>query len=143
MTENCMTPEQERYVTDARVARLATADGQGRPHLVPICYVYDSGCFYTAVDLKPKATSAHNLRRIRNIVENPKVALLVDRYSENWDELSYVLIRGRAYLISDTATRLRAIYTLRDKYPQYAELLEDSAKVIKLEPDTAVSWAAS
>lgn len=138
-----MTPEQERYVTDARVARLATTDGQGCPHIVPICYVYDSGFFYTAVDLKPKTAAAHNLKRIRNIMENPEVALLVDRYDEDWSELSYVLVRGRAYLISDTATRLRAIYALRDKYSQYAELLEDSAKVITLEPDTVVNWAAS
>ena len=76
-------------------------------------------------------------------MENPEVALLVDRYDEDWSELSYVLIRGRAYLISDTVTRLRAIYALRGKYPQYAELLEDSAKVIRLEPDTVVNWAAS
>lgn len=69
----------------ARVARLATLDAGNRPHLVPVCFVYDSGIFYSAVDRKPKQVTANKLVRVRNIRKTSKVALLIDRYDEDWN----------------------------------------------------------
>ena len=138
-----LTKVQEAYVKAARVARLATVDEEGRPHVVPICHVYDGACFYTAIDRKRKTATPSDLRRIKNLVANPKVALLVDHYSEDWDHLSYVQIHGHATLVTSGKERARVVASLRDKYRQYATLLEDEAVVIRIEPKRIVSWTAT
>ena len=79
---------------DARVGRLATADAAGRPLVVPVCYAADSARIYSAVDAKPKAT--RNLRRLRNIADNPQVSLVVDVWDEDWSRLAWVIVEGRA-----------------------------------------------
>lgn len=138
-----VSEDQLRRVAEARVARLATADADGAPHVVPICFALDGGNLYTAIDRKPKSAPASGLRRVRNIEANPRFALVVDRYSEDWDELSYVLVRGSAAVVRDGAERLRAIRALRAKYQQYARMLEDRALVVRLAPERAAGWDAS
>jgi len=86
--------EAQRRLATARVARLATTGGDGQPHLVAVTFAVDGDLIYTAVDHKPKKST--NLRRLRNIRENPRVALLADNYSENWDELWWVRVDGWA-----------------------------------------------
>jgi PPOX class probable F420-dependent enzyme len=137
-----LTSEQEAYVQAGRLARLATVDERGRPHVVPVCYVYDGTYFYTAIDRKRKSAPTSDLRRIKNLVANPNVALLVDHYSENWDELSYVQVRGQAALVTSGEESERAVAALRGKYPQYETLLADDATVIRIEPRRAMSWTA-
>lgn len=83
-----------RSVADARVARLATADGSGAPHLVPIVFALDSDVIHTCVDDKPKST--RRLRRLADIAENPRVCVLVDHYSDDWSQLWWVRIDGIA-----------------------------------------------
>ena len=134
---------QLRRVAEARVARLATADADGAPHVVPVCFARDGGNLYTAIDRKPKSAPASGLRRVRNIEANPRFALVVDLYREDWDELSYVLVRGSAALVRDEAERLRAIRALRAKYEQYARMLDDRALVIRLTPERTTGWDAS
>src|SRR6478672_5700910 len=75
------------YVGAQRVARLATADGSGRPYVVPVCYAFDGERFYIALDDKPKTVAPTRLKRVRNILANPQVSLLVDSYHEDWDRL--------------------------------------------------------
>lgn len=87
-------------LAQARVAHLATADAQGRPHVVPVCFVHDGIRFYTPLDLKPKRVRPANLVRVRNVQANPNVALLIDEYSEDWNLLWYVLIRGEAAVLN-------------------------------------------
>ena len=99
---------------DARVARLATVDEQGRPHVVPICFVLDGDTLYIAVDEKPKRTRA--LKRLRNIQVNPHVEVLIDHYDEDWSQLWWVRLRGTAWVVE---TDERALRLLREKYPQY------------------------
>ncbi len=123
-----------------RVARLATADSRGAPHVIPVCYAFDGAHVYSALDLKPKRVSGRLLKRVRNIMQNPSVSLVVDDYSEDWSELAYVLIRGRAELVEDDGEQQRAESMLRDKYPQYAELLEHGCTVIKVTPESVVAW---
>ena len=128
------------FVANRRVARLATADAQGVPHVVPICYAFDGLNLYSALDRKPKRVAPRRLRRVRNIAENPRVAVVVDDYSQDWSCLAYVLIQGRAEMLEDGEERAAAESMLRDKYPQYAEMLEEGCAVLKVTADRVTSW---
>src|SRR3954468_6227883 len=97
-TKPLFTKTQAAYVSAQRVARLTTTGENGQPYVVPVCYVFDGSDFCVALDDKPKSVQPTRLKRVRNIMRNPQVALLVDTYSEDWDRLSYVLIRGEARL---------------------------------------------
>jgi len=103
----------------ARVARLATVAGDGSPHLVPVTFAVDGDLIYTAVDHKPKAT--RDLKRLRNIAQNPRVALLADEYGDDWARLWWVRIDGEASVVTDAASLTRPIDLLVARYAQYAE----------------------
>ena len=128
------------FIAARRVGRLATADAEGRPHVVPVCYAFDGRRIYTAVDRKPKRRTARGLKRVTNILENPNVALVVDDYSEDWSELGYVLVHGSAELLEDGEERDAAEKLLRDRYPQYRDLLEPGCAVIAITPTRTVAW---
>lgn len=135
----------KQILRQARVARLATVDAMSRPHIVPVCFAYDGKVFYTAIDQKPKRVAPERLARVRNIRTMPQVALLVDKYDEDWTQLWYLLIRGNARLIPHSAKKehARAIRNLRAKYPQYARgVLTDDAPIIRITPKQAILWAA-
>jgi PPOX class probable F420-dependent enzyme len=106
-------------VRDARVARLATVTPEGRPHVVPCCFVLagDGDVVYSAVDGKPKSTL--ELRRLANIRANPHASLLIDHYADDWSALWWVRVDGSARVITVGAERDRAIATLTTKYEQY------------------------
>ncbi len=108
---------QDLRLTEARVARLATTDSDGRPHLVPIVFALDGDTLYSAVDRKPKRSST--LRRIENARARPDVTILVDHYEENWGGLWWIRLRGRARVLDDGDERQRALALLQEKYPQY------------------------
>src|SRR5262249_31675977 len=110
-----ISSELRRKLETARVARLSTLDPIGRPHAVPICFVFDGSVFYSAIDHKPKRVAPKQLMRLKNIQETPQVALLVDQYDEDWTRLWYVLVRGEAELVSASAEQKRAIQCLRGK----------------------------
>ena len=85
------------FIERASVGRLATVDGGGAPHVVPICFVLLHGSIYSVVDEKPKRTA--HLQRLRNLAGNRRAALVIDRYSEDWSELAWVMVRGSADVI--------------------------------------------
>jgi PPOX class probable F420-dependent enzyme len=125
----------------ARIARLATQDADGRPHVIPICFVWDGLVFYSAIDRKPKRLGPIRLARLKNIKATPHVALLVDQYDEDWTRLWYVLVRGEADLVSSPVERKRAIQHLRAKYPQYdVSMLDDDAPVLRITPMRVIAW---
>jgi PPOX class probable F420-dependent enzyme len=133
----------DKKLKEARVARLATSDSRGRPHIIPVCFAYDGRLFYTAIDQKPKRVPRERLARLENIRAAPDVALLIDEYDDDWTQLWYILIRGRAELISEAAQQERAwaIGNLKAKYPQYARgMLADDAPVIRITPDRITAW---
>jgi PPOX class probable F420-dependent enzyme len=101
----------------ARVARLATIDPDGRPHLVPIVFALDGDTLYSAVDRKPKRS--RTLRRIENARARPDVTILVDHYEEDWTRLWWIRLRGRARVVDDGDELEHAVSLLADKYPQY------------------------
>jgi PPOX class probable F420-dependent enzyme len=99
------------------VARLATIDPDGRPHLVPIVFVLEGETLYSAVDRKPKRSST--LRRIENARVRPDVTILVDHYEDDWGRLWWIRLRGRARVLDEGDERAHALTLLARKYPQY------------------------
>lgn len=134
--------EREReYVERARVARLGTADGRGRPQVVPICFALLEGQVVSALDEKPASSDDPDLRRVRDIEANPFVSLVIDHYSEDWDELGWVQLRGRASVLDPGEEgHERVIEVLRGKYDQYADHAIEGRPVIRIDPGSAVSW---
>ncbi len=126
------------FLTQQRVGRLATADADGLPHVVPVCFAIDASVIYMAIDEKPKTTL--RLKRLRNIEENPNAALVVDVYDEDWSRLAWVMLRGPADVLTEGAEHTRAIEALRAKYPQYHSMDLDSRPVIRLTPQRLNSW---
>jgi PPOX class probable F420-dependent enzyme len=108
---------RERFAA-ARVARLATADAAGHPHVVPIAFVVDGDRIYSTVDAKPKRTTS--LRRLANVRENPAVAVLVDHYdAADWTALWWVRADGRGRALEpDEAEARHAVELLAQRYPQ-------------------------
>ena len=133
-----------QFIRDHRVARMATADGDGRPAVIPICYVFDGEHFYSPIDEKPKQVTPRQLKRVRNIETNPHVALVIDDYADDWSKLVYVLVTGLATLIQPgTDEHTRAVRMLRDKYSQYQAMAIDERMVIKITPARIKHWRAA
>jgi PPOX class probable F420-dependent enzyme len=126
-------------LTAARVARLATTDPDGRPHLVPIVFALEGGTLYTAVDRKPKRSRV--LRRIENARARPDVTILVDHYDEDWRQLWWVRLRGRARVLDNGEERDRALALLAEKYPQYRAEPPDGP-VLAVDVTETREWAA-
>jgi PPOX class probable F420-dependent enzyme len=132
-----------RFISERRVARLATADDGGQPSVVPICYTFDGRVIYTPIDEKPKSVAEASLRRVRNIGLNPRVAVVIDDYSEDWSRLAYVLISGVAGIIEpDAPGHSRAVESLRSKYEQYRSMRIDERLVIEITPVRIKHWGA-
>jgi PPOX class probable F420-dependent enzyme len=111
--------EARRLFAGARVARLATVGADARPHLVPIVFAVDGDVVYSAVDAKPKRTTA--LKRLENVAHNPRVALLTDHYDDaDWGALWWVRADGVARVVDDEEAR-RAIALLAERYGQYRD----------------------
>jgi PPOX class probable F420-dependent enzyme len=137
-------PKVANFVEGARIARLATADASGQPHNVPLCYWFDGARIYFAIDEKPKRRSGLEIKRMRNLAENPRVAVVIDHYEEDWAHLAYVLIRGTARVVEDPAEYMLALRGLRDKYAQYRgmELTPEKNPIVKIEPESVHRWGA-
>jgi PPOX class probable F420-dependent enzyme len=130
----------EPRLTTARVARLATTDPDGRPHLVPIVFAIEGDTLYTAVDQKPKRS--RTLRRIENARRRPDVTILVDDYDEDWGRLWWIRLRGRARVLDDGLERERALTLLAAKYPQYRADPPDGP-VLAVDVTDVRTWSGS
>ena len=132
-------PPSDELLQRGRVAHLATADREGRPHVIPVCFAFVDGVVYTPLDLKPKRSNdPRHLRRVRNVLANRRAALVIDHYEEDWSRLSYVLVEGEAELIVDPLEEERAAAALRAKYEQYRDV--PIVGMLKLSVDRTVSW---
>jgi PPOX class probable F420-dependent enzyme len=125
-------------VERARVARLATVAADNRPHLVPISFVLEGDVLYSAVDRKPKRSP--NLKRIENVRANPHVSVIVDHYDDDWTQLWWVRLDGRARVLTEGAERERALALLAAKYPQYSADTPDGP-VLAIDIERRRSWA--
>ena len=136
-----LTEAETAFVRAQRVARLATADGDGHPHVVPVCYAFDGERFYTPLDEKPKRVAWGELRRVRNIEARHEASLLVDQYDVDWSRLGHVLVHGRAdVLMPEDAAHAQALLLLREGYVQYRTMGLETHPVIVITPDHVVSW---
>jgi PPOX class probable F420-dependent enzyme len=134
------TTEAMQRVAGSRSARLATMSGDGRPHVVPIVFALEDDKIYFAVDYKPKRTT--NLKRLKNIAENPAVSLLIDHYEEDWTRLWWVRVDGIARVVTDTAEAERATDLLAKRYPQY-RTSRPGGPVVAIHIEHLAGWTAT
>ena len=143
VTPQVLDDEQTAFLVRRRVARLATADATGKPHAVPVCFAVAPTSILIALDEKPKGVPVTDLKRVKNILENPEVALISDHYAEDWSLLAFVMVRGRARLLEpDTEEHAAAVRLLRGKYHQYEAMRIEDNPVIAIRPEKAVSWGS-
>jgi PPOX class probable F420-dependent enzyme len=131
---------QQRFLDTLRVARLATADAHGVPHVVPVCFAIADGTLYMTIDEKPKRQVGAPLKRLRNIAENPAVAILADRYDEDWTRLGWIMLQGRAEILSGGTEHARAQALLRARYPQLGGMDIEPLPVIAVRLERVISW---
>ena len=131
--------EARALFASAPVARLATVRPDGSPHVVPVCFAFSGEAIYTAVDHKPKATAA--LARLRHIAAEPRVALLADRYEDDWSQLWWVRVDGDAFIAESGEERDAALTALAAAYPQYADRPPEGP-AIAVRPRRFSGWRA-
>jgi PPOX class probable F420-dependent enzyme len=141
--------ELKTIIDKARVARLATVNSECRPHLIPVVFTFDGEHYYIPIDKKTKRepSKPERLKRVKNIQANPNVALLIDEYNENWLKLYFVMIQGRASLISNKKGQEqnelplleKAHKLLCEKYPQYQKV-SIGEYVIMIYPQKVITW---
>jgi PPOX class probable F420-dependent enzyme len=132
----------QEFVRVHRVARLGTVDDAGRPLVLPVCYVVVGETLYSPTDAKPKRVPVQRLKRLKNIQDNPQVALVIDDYTEDWSQLAYVILHGRAEILTGGASFEQAVVALREKYHQYQHMPIQENPMIAVHLTRAVSWGA-
>jgi coenzyme F420-0:L-glutamate ligase/coenzyme F420-1:gamma-L-glutamate ligase len=130
-----------QFLERQRVAHLATTDATGVPHVVPVCFVVDGDTLYIAIDEKPKSGDIRRLRRLRNIAENPHVAIVADVYDDNdWSRLGFVLVRGVARVVEASTGNQDALRLLREKYAQYRAMRLEERPLIAIDIGAVAAW---
>jgi PPOX class probable F420-dependent enzyme len=137
-----VSPQERAFLDRQRVGHLATADRLANPHVVPVCFALTAGdSLYITIDDKPKRPSGPPLKRLRNIAENPAVAVVVDRYDEDWSRLGWVMLRGPAEILpAGGAEHREAQALLVARYPQLASMAIGRHPVIALRIARTTSW---
>jgi len=130
------------FIRAARVAHLATADANGQPLVIPICFAFDGKEFFSPVDEKPKRLAPERLKRLRNIRENSQASLVIDRWDEDWRKLAYILVSGRARILLSGQKQRRAVSLLRRKYRQYRAMAIDQRPMIVIRPLNVKVWGS-
>ncbi len=155
MSESVFTEHQRAFFSESRTVTMATRAPDGRPRLVPICFVVAPGfdgrgraIVYSPIDEKPKQSAEPGaLARVRDILVLPEVTLLADRWSEEWSELGWLRAYGVGELL-EPEPRERdehdaAVAMLREKYPQYVEQNLESRPIIRIAVDRVVAWGVA
>jgi len=122
------------------VGRLATADASAQPHLMPVVFATDGRKLYTPIDNKPKRLRPRELKRVRNLLENPKLAFMVDQYDEDWTQLSWLLVRGNGALAENGEPQATGVRLLQEKYAQYETMPLQDCPMIVITPVEVTSW---
>ena len=154
MARSAPTLEDVRAALEAaRHGYLSTASAEAEPHLQPVVFQIVGEAVFIAIDEKPKTTV--RLRRLTNIEANPKFALLVDHYEEDWGALWWILLRGPAQVLwpqspsgspaesQGAGEAANAVASLREKYPQYQAMTLEERPLLKLMPERVTRWSAS
>jgi PPOX class probable F420-dependent enzyme len=136
------TEAERAFLTRMRVARLSTADTAGQPHVIPIVFAFDGQQLYTPLDEKPKRVGPGELKRVRNLLENPQVAIVVDHYDEDWTRLAWVMVTGRGEMVEAGEAHTAGVRLLERKYPQYQAMPLHDRPLIVVTPQGVTSWGA-
>jgi PPOX class probable F420-dependent enzyme len=134
-----LSDRERRFLAARMVGHLATADRSGAPHVVPVCFAVADDALYITIDEKPKRPDTP-LKRLRNIAENPAVAVAVDRYDNDWTRLGWVMLRGNAEILTGGTEHARAQALLRARYPQLNDMQIASLPVIAVRVERVTSW---
>ena len=140
-----LSPDDRALLVAARTATLATIDADGLPRLVPVCFVLEAGTarLWIALDEKRKqASDPRELARVRDIAARSDVALLVERWSEDWSELAWLRVHGRAALVEPADVADGVLGTLRTKYPQYRDHDLETRPMLRIDLVRAARWSA-
>ena len=138
-----MLESVEEFILSLPLARLSTVTPSGLPHSVPICFALSGAdTIYTPIDSKPKTSSRKPLARITNIINNDEVVVLFDRYSEDWNKLGYVMVKGKASIVQNDHENLVAVALLKKRYIQYREqyYLPEDPTIIGVKVYDYISW---
>lgn len=135
-----LSDDEHRFLLRRRIAHLATADARAVPHVVPVCFAISGRTLYVTIDEKPKRQPGMALKRLRNIRENPAVAVVVDRYDEDWGSLGWVMLRGHAEILAGGTEHDDAQALLRSRYPQLEAMQIARHPVIAIRIERATSW---
>ncbi|MBT6277059.1 MAG: TIGR03668 family PPOX class F420-dependent oxidoreductase [Chromatiales bacterium] len=128
------------FIEAMRVARLATVSAAGAPFVVPVCFTLIDDSIYITIDEKPKAPNARPLKRVRNILENPQVSLVLDHYDEDWTQLGWVMVHGRGDILAGGDEHALAQAALRKRYAQYRTMELSALPVIAVRVARTVGW---
>ena len=136
-----LTESQRRFALAGRVAHLATTGTDGEPHVIPVCYALDGDRFFIAIDEKPKQPG-RTLKRVRNILDTGRAALVIDRYDDSdWSRLAWLLVRGSASMHTPSdPDHPRVVALLRERYAQYRLMRLEDAPLISITPERVTSW---
>ena len=144
MVQTTLNDGDIRYLSHHRIARLSTLDASGYPHSLPVCYGYLEQRIFITIDAKPKKHPGAKLGRLRNIEANPRVCLLIDHYDDrDWTKLSWLMLRGKAEILTDGEQHNRAQRALRERYPQYQEMSLSMLPVIAIAIERVTRWSAT
>jgi PPOX class probable F420-dependent enzyme len=139
--EILMLSARERHFIDTRrIGHLATADASAAPHVVPVCFGLMEDTLYITIDRKPKRSSDRPLKRLSNIAENSHAAIVFDHYDEDWRRLAWVMLRGRAEILTTGDEHGRAQALLQARYHQLAAMPLEGLPVIAIRIERVASW---
>ena len=137
-----LSARERRFIDTRRIGHLATADASAAPHVVPVCFGLLDDTLYITIDRKPKRTSDRPLKRLANILENPQAAIVFDHYDEDWRRLAWVMLRGRAEILTAGDEHGRAQTLLQSRYRQLAAMQLEGLPVIAIRIERVASWGA-
>lgn len=135
-----LSPSERNFLDTRRIGHLATADRRAVPHVVPVCFGLSSDRLYITIDQKPKRANGRTLKRLSNIADNPRVAIVFDRYDEDWQRLAWVMLRGRAEILTAGSEHGRAQSLLRSRYRQLDAMQIERLPVIAIYIERVTSW---
>ena len=135
-----LSGSERSFLAASKVGHLATADSRAFPHVVPVCFAISDRTLYITIDEKPKRRPVTALKRLRNIADNPAVAVIVDRYEEDWARLGWVMLRGHAEILHEGKEHRDAQALLRSRYPQLGAMEIAKYPVIAVRIERTTSW---
>jgi PPOX class probable F420-dependent enzyme len=127
-------------LVDSRVARLGLLDDTGAPRVLPVTYALAGDMLVSAIDHKRKRVAGERLARVRWLRAQPRAALTVDRYDDDWSQLAWVQALGQVAILAIDAVP-DALAALSARYESYRERVP-AGPVIALTPERLLWWRA-